>query len=242
MIVWWFAVLSNASIHGNLGRLTHGVDYYGRTCGNDLGVENKPFLFWCRSDARQNGQGVPPSLDLDHPICVETCPNSFGSPINLTCFTPIETANSTIGGGQFNNLKTTIVRIQESEVRAASYPTKPRGGRYCVPKNESLRSQILETPFRGLGPWSPRRILVALGTLGNAWWLFLLCGVTSVLFSYLYLYGMRFAPRYLVAFAVFLPALWCFATALGFSFFWMPWFWPGRDAGISKFLMKVIPI
>jgi hypothetical protein len=72
-------------------------------------------------------------------------------------------------------------------------------------------------------------------------YLFALCAVLSVLLGYLYILGMRYSPRYLVIFAIFLPALWCFATALGFSFFWMPWLYPGRDAGISQWYMKVVP-
>jgi hypothetical protein len=83
-------MIINSSIHGNTGRLNHGVDYYGRTCGADPGVENEPFLFWCRKFVKTgntylqaDNEGVPAEVDINHPICVQACPTNGLS--KLTC-------------------------------------------------------------------------------------------------------------------------------------------------------------
>merc|ERR1719183_1536182 len=44
-------ILCWALQHGDVRRLTHGTDYYGRICGVSAGVENQPWLYWCRGDA-----------------------------------------------------------------------------------------------------------------------------------------------------------------------------------------------
>jgi hypothetical protein len=154
----------------------------------------------------------------------------------------VHNTSNIIPGGQFDNIETQIVQIRESKVLAASYPTKARGGRYCMPKNEALRVQILDTWFHALGPMSPRRILVAIGTIQNVNWLFFCVLLLSLAMGYGYLYCIKFCPKYVVLFATGLPMLYSFALALGFSFWWMPLLWPGEEAGISKWYTGIVPI
>jgi hypothetical protein len=242
-------MIINSSLHGNTGRLNHGVDYYGRTCGADPGVENKPFLFWCRefvpiagtsTYVAADNEGVPKNVDIDHPICVQACPTSNLQ--SYPCLLHVVNQTQMVPGGQFDNVETQIVQIRESKVLGKSYPTKARGGRYCIPKDETLRNQILEPWRRALGPMSPRRILVAIGTIQNVYWLFFCVFLLSLLMGYGYLYGIKFFPKYLVIFAVLIPMLWAFAMALGFSFFWLPLFPATADAGISEWYQKVNPL
>lgn len=58
--------------NGDMRRLYHGYDFLGQLCGMDEGdsnLTNKPVLFWCKD---KSGKG----LDLEHPICRESCPMS----------------------------------------------------------------------------------------------------------------------------------------------------------------------
>jgi hypothetical protein len=89
---------------------------------------------------------------------------------------------------------------------------------------------------------SPRRILVAIGTIQNVYWLFFCVLLLSSLMGYAYLYSIKYCPRWTVIFSIGLPMLWCFTIAFGMSFFWMPLFWPGEDAGISETYMKLNPL
>merc|ERR1719162_2264810 len=57
--------------YGNVEALTHGRDYYGRICGIDAGVENMPWLYWCRYDPASTG--APASLQMMYPSCVAAC-------------------------------------------------------------------------------------------------------------------------------------------------------------------------
>jgi hypothetical protein len=82
---------------------------------------------------------------------------------------------------------------------------------------------------------------VAIGTIQNVYWLFFCVMLLSVAMGYAYLYCIKYCPKYVVIFCTTVPLLWSFAIALGFSFFWMPLFWPGEDAGVSKIVMKLIP-
>jgi hypothetical protein len=249
MMIGMTTLLVNAYIHGNYGRLTNGVDYYGRTCGHDAGVENKPFLYWCRELMQTAGQfqvtgntgNEPKTLDLDNPICIETCP--INDQMLYNCIAPTINSSRYIGGGQLGNVKTQVIMIRESKVKVNSYPTRIRGGRYCMPMDETLREQVISPWGRALGPFSPRRILVAIGTIYNCWWLFFLVFILSIFLGYGYLYAIKFCPKYVVMIAAGLPMVWFFVLAFGFSFFWWPWLWPGEDNYVAEsIIMKHNPL
>ncbi|KAL8427211.1 hypothetical protein Efla_006492 [Eimeria flavescens] len=58
-------------------KLTAGIDWMGRTCGIDKGVENLPYLYWPSKK--------PPAIPVDHeldscsllPVCTKQCPDGF---------------------------------------------------------------------------------------------------------------------------------------------------------------------
>jgi len=85
-VIFMCSVVMSSKWKGNLDRLNHGMDYHGRICGADIGVENSPYVFWCRADPLETG--TPTGLNLDHPICVPSCPDKSG--VSLTCLTEIQ--------------------------------------------------------------------------------------------------------------------------------------------------------
>jgi len=222
--------------HGNMGRLTHGVDYYGRVCGVDAGVENMPFLFWCRGDAP--AAGVPALLDLDRPSCVPYCPTSSNVTVRIPCLQHAEKTTSSIPGGQFGNVETLMVQMQESLVMTTPYATRPRGGRYCIPLDKTLEDLVLTSP-KALGPFSANRILTTLGTLGHLYWLLLIATILSIAGGFGFLFAMKHCPRSL-AYCFLLPlALLFFLYALGFTFSVFPLI--SETSGISEWYMPRQP-
>jgi len=195
-------LLGVAAQHGNRGRLTHGTDYYGRVCGVDAGVENMPFLFWCRKDA-PSGAAVPADIDLDSPSCVPYCPNSNSPTVLIPCLRKAVSSFDEIPGGQFGNVKTMVVKTQESLVQTIPYPTTPRGGRYCIPHDAALAEKVLESP-KALGPFSSNRLLNMVGTLGHLYWLLAAASILSVLLGYAFIFCIKHCP-YTIAKVFLLP-------------------------------------
>merc|ERR1740117_201255 len=169
--------------YGNVAALTHGRDYYGRVCGVSAGVENMPWLYWCRSDPASTG--VPTSLQMTYPSCVAACPSSVNVSVMIPCLRDAEVAPGLIPGGQFGNVKTQEVRMQESLVYTAPYPTSPRGGRFCVPTDDTLRPSVLED-WNALHPFGRIMRNVNAGTLGNLSWIFLIVTIVAVVLGYFF--------------------------------------------------------
>jgi len=196
-------LLAVANQHGNTARLTRGTDYYGRICGADPGVENLPFLFWCRADP--GSAGIPTDLDLDHPSCVPYCPSSDNPAVKISCLQQSQETVQTIEGGQFGNSQTMVVEMQESIVHTAPYATRPRGGRYCIPLDATLENKVL-SDNKALGPWSQNRLLTVVGTLGHLYWLLLAATVLTLLLGSAYIYAVRHCP-YTIAKVFLMPLL-----------------------------------
>lgn len=226
----------NAFQHGNMGRLTHGVDYYGRVCGVDAGVENMPFLFWCRADPASTLE--PAGLDLDRPSCVPYCPVSIGGNVSIPCLQPHKHNSDLVTAEQFGNKKTLVFEMQESIVETAPYATRPRGGRYCIPTDPALADVVL-SDNRALGLFSSNRALTLLGTLGHLWWLLALCCLVSIFMGFAFQYSMEHFPRSIV-YPFTYPALLLFGIfGIGFAFAFLPLI--NSTMGISEWYMKQNP-
>lgn len=224
--------------HGNVGRLTHGVDFYGRTCGVDAGVENAPFLYWCRQDPES--VGVPTVVDLDRPSCVAYCPETetpTSTPVQ--CLLRDKHDKQELTQQQLGNVRTMVFEMQESIVETAPYVTHPRGGRYCIPKDPKLEDIVLNDN-RALGPLSARRWLTMLGTLSHVYWVLLLSAVLTSILGYTFLYGIRYCPRSL-AYPFVIPALIvCAILAFVFTFAFLPLI--SRDIAISQWYEQHNPL
>lgn len=191
ILILSLTLLQVANQHGNTGRLTHGTDYYGRVCGVDPGVENMPFLFWCRADPRS--VGTPADISVDRPSCVPYCPTSDNPAVKIECLQDSQETVQSIEGGQFGNSQTMVVEMQESIIETAPYATRPRGGRYCIPLDPALENKVL-SDNRALGPWSSNRLLTVVGTLGHLYWLLLAATALSIGGGYLYIFSVKHCP------------------------------------------------
>lgn len=107
-------ILSYASKHGDIRRLYHGLSFHGKLCGIDV---PESYLYWCQG---LDGSGL---LDLAHPTCVASCPDS--STTVSSCY------NSTIGD---------MLMVRD-------YPTYVFAGRLCMPRDSWLTSQVARTPL-----------------------------------------------------------------------------------------------
>jgi hypothetical protein len=187
-----FTVLGLSRQYGDVRALSHGRDYYGRLCGVSAGVENTPFLFWCRNDAPNTG--VPAGIDVLAPSCVATCPITASDQFTIPCLIQEKHRKQLIPGGAFGNQETMQIEVEESVVYTAPYPTSPRGGRFCMPKDGNLRLSVLQD-WNALHPFGRMTRMVYAGTLGHVYWIFLIVTVTAILLGYIYLYALKYCSK-----------------------------------------------
>jgi hypothetical protein len=143
-------------------------------------------------------------------------------------------------------VKTQVVQLYESIIITAPYPTTPRGGRYCVPKDTALRDQVVGTLGKALGPWSTRRILTAFGTLTHLYWLLIISSIITIILGYVFLYSMKYCPKALAMLYIYPVAAFMFLCTVGFLFAAYPLIQTKagtepRD-GLSNFITKAIPL
>jgi len=188
---WWY---------GDVTALTHGRDYYGRICGVSAGVENMPWLYWCRDDAPSTL--APAALQMSYPSCVAACPASLSETIKIPCLRKAATVETSIEGGQFGNVKTQMVTMQESLISTAPYPTFGRGGRFCIPKDLTLRDTLLADPV-ALHPGGRIMRMVMAGTLGNLSWLFFVTTIIATGFGYFFFWAIKYCPKALTKILVY---------------------------------------
>merc|ERR1719171_1828437 len=149
---------------GNAQRLTHGFDFYGRLCGVDEGVELTPYLYFC-SKSSENSMGLlPQMIDLNSATCVAECPNTTS--MTLPCLQDEDHKTAPVTGGQFGTVETIEMVSSQSIVEVPTYPSKPFGGLFCVPRNmgnQSLQDSVLQGPLGGT-----QKALNSIGSLRRA--------------------------------------------------------------------------
>jgi len=167
--------------HGNLGRLYHGIDYRGHVCGVDHAVADKPYLYWC--PLSMSGSSV--SLNLQKPICVQSCP----------------------GAGTAGPASTPMYSIQpECEVVSgpegvASYKTKVLLGRYCFPRTgkRQIKAMVKSiTGGKGNLKSAAGQAMESLSTIPAAWPVLLGVFLASIVMGYVYLALLRHCAEPLV--------------------------------------------
>lgn len=205
---------------GNVWRLSHGTDYYGRICGIDNGVENMPFLFWCRKDG-PSSSGVwsttPSDIELLYPTCVVSCPTEYTvNSAQIACLVPSQPEGPfNVAGGAFGSEQTLEVSMTENIVLTAPYATFPRGGRFCVPQDETLRDKVMNSGD-ALGPSSRYKFNVTIGTLHHLYFWMMVATFLSCVLSMLYFFSMKHCPK--AVSAIFLVPM-TILFLLGFIFF-----------------------
>eukprot|EP00437_Effrenium_voratum_P069254 CAMPEP_0181503844 /NCGR_PEP_ID=MMETSP1110-20121109/57159_1 /TAXON_ID=174948 /ORGANISM="Symbiodinium sp., Strain CCMP421" /LENGTH=861 /DNA_ID=CAMNT_0023632625 /DNA_START=122 /DNA_END=2707 /DNA_ORIENTATION=+ len=194
----FLTVVKNGSVDGraysDVRRLTHGMDFEARLCGVDDGVEEKPFVFWCRDDpSEREFNTTPATLNLKHPVCIQECPRlSAGSqlgPNQVECLMraqgngpayAIEPVPN-IPGGQLGSVQNYFLMFREETVYSTTYDSELLAGRYCVPKNEALKAEVLGGPLN-LG----ERLQKGVGSFQDCWTVMFCTVLVAVALSFVY--------------------------------------------------------
>lgn len=208
-------MMTMARWHGNVNALTHGRDYYGRVCGVDTGVENMPWLYWCRNDAPSS---LPPSgIQLTYPSCVAACPISVNSSVEIPCLRTAESKTLMLQNQQFGNELTQEIDMQESIIYTAPYSTRPRGGRFCIPTDPALEETLLSS-WDALHPLGPLMLHVNAGTLGHLEWIFFVVTIVAIVLGYFFFFCIKHCPKTMTNLFIIPPAILMGATAVWLFF------------------------
>jgi len=174
-------IMGYAVEHGDVRKVFYGFNFTGGLCGVD--DPDKPFLYWCSSPNPLTLN----VLDLEHPICVASCPVS-----NLTfndCYQGSSTAVAMSGvAGSFQQTVTfTFAAVQD-------YPAFTFAYRYCLPNNTEMMSQVMEQ----INSNPTTSWLLELSTLTSAWPALLAAGGIAFVLSYVYLFILDKLARCIV--------------------------------------------
>lgn len=182
--------VSYARTSGDLRRLYHGLDFTGNLCGVDQNVTDKPYVYWCaeldpKSVTRVGGRaplyGALDKLDLEHPICVKSCPTT--STTSHSCFHARTTAVGAIdpATGSFKETVTYDFR------KVKDVPTFAVAGRYCMPQSTALMTQA-KSALHGT---SASSFLLKASEVANARAALLSSAGLAFLLGYIYLYALE---------------------------------------------------
>jgi len=158
---------------GDIGKLYHGIDYRGRVCGVDAGVQDSPFLYWCAVQ----GSGGKMKFETGKPICVENCPDgSILSPVY--------------------DVQPECALVSGSLAQMVPYKTIVLLHRYCIPdvNNERGATQKVTAQLQDV----QTNMQEALSSLPSAWPVLLGAFVFSVVLGYVYLVMLRHCAEYLI--------------------------------------------
>jgi len=181
-------------VTGNVGKLYHGIDWGGRVCGLDTGVEEKPYLYWCAS-ASASGGGL--HFNTQKPVCVASCPDG-----SLT--------------SMFFNMNAECALVSGSLSQMLSYKTQTLG-HYCIPdtsEDQGGTSQQIASQLNDMGTFAQQ----ALGSLPAAWPLMVGAFACSLVLGYLYLVMLRHCAEALIYLSIGLCTLG--SLALG-AYLWL---------------------
>lgn len=179
-----------ASEHGNLNRLTHGINYQGQVCGVDPNVSDSPFLFWCRKP--QPAVGMPSGLNMAAPVCVATCPTVFTT--QVFCPMASEVTTQQVNSGIAQQMITTIVQKQ---VLVDAYPARVLGARYCMPDmpwNHTMEFAVKSGPEGQM----ITRFVEACGSLTDVPYLFVGVAIGACVMGFVYLLCLKCFTSFLV--------------------------------------------
>lgn len=195
-IIGMFIVTGVAMSRADTSRLTRGYDYFGRLCGVDVDVADKPYLYWCRQNAWELKSVMPAAVATEFPICVKQttaaghCPTATSIlDYDLLCLQkhvedPTATAQEIVPVGAelpFMLAKTKFISVTQNIVHTQPYDTELFMGRYCMPANNTLRAPLL-APISGPVNWGIRSWKV-LAAFKNLWLVSFTAALLSCLIS-----------------------------------------------------------
>jgi len=168
--------------NGDWRRLYHGIDGNGDVCGVDEKVATKPLLYWCLKPEKM----VPdihevlvgsPTLDLQNPICVQSCPT--GGDTHHNCFQNEETElldSDDVTG-------TTVEKVTKNFRQIQDYETYDLAGRYCLPLGRYMLEQL-----QGRLENSYEAAMMATTQLAGSWPVLAGSAALAVVLGYVYLF------------------------------------------------------
>mmetsp|Transcript_118815 Transcript_118815/g.341080 ORF Transcript_118815/g.341080 Transcript_118815/m.341080 type:complete len:703 (+) Transcript_118815:59-2167(+) len=202
-------ILHYASVHGDMARIYHGIDFHNQICGSTEAVKDKPFLFWCTvpgdpltdalaKEAGKNAgvagtvMGLSATLDLAHPICVQSCPEDT-STFNKCFQKELVVDGEADASGTFSRNTTFVYQL------VSDHPTVSIGNRYCFPQTEELLNQLKETFGGGFdgAMFHLQQVLERWPTLVCAGFLAFVLG-----YAYLFLVKTLARPLLMLSFAI----------------------------------------
>lgn len=189
-------ILQYARVNGDMARVFHGVDFNSNVCGVSQAVEGKPYLFWCATpsaamtSAAMNAAGISSSpgaavmsysnmLDLAHPICVSSCPNS--SDTFNACF-----QRELVSDGPRGVTGTFTKNITYEFDFVADHPTTKIAERYCMPKQVSMLDQLKSTFNGGM-----EGLMFHAAEVMEDWYLVAAAAVLAVFLGFAYLFLVK---------------------------------------------------
>jgi len=183
--------------HGDIRKLTHGMDFDGRVCGVHQNMSHKRYLYWCGKQGGATWNDVPLTLNLDMPICVETCPSAAE---DMTYCPNAGEPKREIQGNP--NAEYSIITTIKFDVTAQpSYPTKPMGLKFCWPKiegNDTMQELMTEQLKSGPMAGATQKVIAAAGDVENAKYLLYSVIALGFVLSLLYLVALKWLARPLV--------------------------------------------
>jgi len=174
-------IIMYAQQNGDFRRLYHGYDFLGNLCGLDNQTD-KPYLYYCEHD------GI---LDMEHPICRESCPTNTST--DYSCYWRTELERQP-------DISQPSIPDMDIEYSAQSfrmetqylfrvwndYPSFPLAGAYCMPSNRS--SPLFAALQHHLEEQPAYKIISEMRSIENSWSVLLAVAGVAVVLGFLYLF------------------------------------------------------
>mmetsp|Transcript_1893 Transcript_1893/g.4831 ORF Transcript_1893/g.4831 Transcript_1893/m.4831 type:complete len:712 (-) Transcript_1893:40-2175(-) len=168
-IVWMCLVgvaTYSALRDGDPRRLYHGFDYKGQLCGVDEAVANEPYLYW------------PVATEFNYPVCIKECPVDD----SMTEVYPKETVR------HIHTDESDQTVIESSEELTHTYPTVKVAGRFCLPTaHYGAFKHLIQLQEDQEATNAVVELMDVRTDLWNAWPLFFMLLIISVLAGYAYI-------------------------------------------------------
>lgn len=180
-----------AMSHGDLRRLSHGFDYKADLCGVDADVADKPFQFWCRADSLEM-TALPSAINTNETSCIAECPTSPSSQ-QVACLQAALNWNDEDANSVAGSVKNYVFWSEQSVVKSYPYETELFGGRYCLPKDVTLRDEVLHSAsFRS------ERIQAFWGSFKDIWLVMFFAVLLSIGLGFVYIASAKVVAKYII--------------------------------------------
>eukprot|EP00927_Polykrikos_kofoidii_P053095 TRINITY_DN4728_c0_g1_i1.p1 TRINITY_DN4728_c0_g1~~TRINITY_DN4728_c0_g1_i1.p1 ORF type:complete len:664 (+),score=86.66 TRINITY_DN4728_c0_g1_i1:55-2046(+) len=186
---------------GDMRKIYHGYDFLGRLCGVDTSNSTVKtdlqssdvlgkVLYYCPKEQTNLLTGTM-SLDLEHPICLDSCPTKadVDNVVTTSCYDKAVTTTGVANADGTFTAETTYI-FKKMPV----YQSHAFAGRYCYPTDPGLLAQLKKVLTAN---WTTKWI-VSLSGVWNARWMLLISAVLAFFLGYAYLCCVNWCAKPLV--------------------------------------------